>query len=69
MPLDVSYADCSSCGFPVSGKIGDSASCPYCGTSGRISQTSAPRNLVIGIAILALGIIVGPALIAKVKGR
>ena len=55
MSVQVSYADCPSCSFPVAGQPGQSVTCPNCGISGTISGIEIPGPIFWG----GLGILIG----------
>jgi hypothetical protein len=62
MATRVSYADCPSCGFPIYGRPGQSATCANCGISGTITGVSIPDPIFWG----GLGLLAG-FIIAKSK--
>ena len=63
-------ATCSECGFPISGRSGQSINCPHCGVSGKISGVNIPDPLFWGVGGLVLGIIIGRSIhISKQVGR
>ncbi len=68
--------DCVECGYPIGMvTVGQQVSCPHCQTinevsslSGTISEIKVPTPLFAGLIGLAIGIIIGPALIASTSG-
>lgn len=62
MAIKTTFADCISCGFPVSAQPGQTITCPMCGVSGTISGVEIPTSLFWG----GLGLLAG-YLIAKSK--
>lgn len=62
MAVNVTYADCPACGFPISGLPGQVTTCANCGITGKISGVEIPNPLFWG----GLGLLAG-FIIAKSK--
>lgn len=64
--LDVS---CATCGYPLAGShVGQELTCPHCGNISQvISGVTIPGWMVTGGIAFALGVILGPALIASTE--
>ena len=63
---------CAACGYPITAEFeGQTVDCPMCSQTNEITQgVTIPTPLFVGFIAFALGMIVGPAIIASTsEGR
>ncbi len=63
---------CPTCSYPVAAShSGESVSCPYCSTKleATIAQgVTIPTPVLVGVIAFALGVVLGPSVIASTEG-
>lgn len=68
----MAIGSCPTCSYPVKAEhSGQTVTCPYCSTKleAAIAQgVTIPTPLLVGIIAFALGVVLGPSVIASTEG-